>query len=603
MNRIDPKSLIIINGLPPVVDGSCKVSFDTEFFNMEKKRLHRQHGDFAFLGCTFDGVKVYYITDQDEVEEFLRRIDAGVWIGHNLKFDINQLRRYAHIAPRKKIWDTMLIEQIMYSGYYDTFSLADLARRRLDIYLEKGVRSQFSGGGEMVQDDLEVAPSPSGGQTGHELEMSREMLEYSCVDVVATWQVYQDQRAEIDDNDLNIWKEIERPFLWTILSMSGVKMDSDKWLTLAQNNADCAKEIQDKYGHWETVELKGEPTRTKKTSKDVFVGLNLNSPMQVKAHFATLGYKLKSTDAEALEKLKDECEFAQDMLKYRTYAKRASTYGKKFIDDYVEADGRIYGDIFQMGAQTGRCSSRSPNMQNQPHDKEYRECFVAGEGNVVIVADWGSQEPRVAAYLSQDERLIEILNSDKKLYIEIARDVLGKTITKQSPEYSHIKSTVLGIFYGMSAQGLSKRIGVPEEEAGIMIKNILATYPGIKDYIDRQYQAKDYVQSIYGRKIWLNKYSNGWERGALNYPIQGSAADAMKIAAYRFVEACDEEIYQHSPLRLLVHDECVIECKEKDAEWMIQTLEKIMLEVAEEMHDGIKGAIEISKGSSWACKS
>lgn len=585
MNKIDPKSLIIINGLPPVVEGVHKVAFDTEFFNMEKKRLHRAHGDFAFLGCTFDGVKVYYITDQDEVEEFLRRIDAGVWIGHNLKFDINQLRRYAHITPRKKIWDTMLIEQIQYSGYYDTFSLADLARRRLDIYLEKGVRSQFSGGGEMVQDDLEVAPSPSGGHTGHELEMSREMLEYSCVDVVATWQVYQDQRAEIDDNDLNIWKEIERPFLWTILSMSGVKMDSEKWLTLAQRNADYAKEIQDKY-----------------VADEDFLGINLNSPVQVKRHFLSLGYKLKSTDAEALEKLKDECEFAQDMLKYRTYAKRASTYGKKFIDDYVEADGRIYGDIFQMGAQTGRCSSRSPNMQNQPHDKEYRECFVAGEGNVMIVADWGSQEPRVAAYLSQDERLIEILNSDKKLYIEIARDVLGKTITKQSPEYSHIKSTVLGIFYGMSAQGLSKRIGVPEEEAGAMIKKILATYPGIKDYIQRQYQAKDYVQSIYGRKVWLNKYSNGWERGALNYPIQGSAADAMKIAAYRFLEELDAVGMSNSPLKLLVHDEIVIECGKSFEDKIKGTLEQVMIDVANEMHDGIKGSVEIFSGDSWGVK-
>jgi len=886
MKIIDPKSLNIIQGLPPIAQRGDKISFDTEFFNMDKRKLHRPHGDFAFLGCTTNGVDVYYITDQDEIEEFMQRIDAGVWIGHNLKFDITQLRKFAHIPQRKKLWDTMLIDQIMYSGYYDTFSLADVVRRRLDIYLEKDVRATFS------ENDA--------------LSLSESQIEYSCVDVVATWRAYQHQRAEIDENDLEIWKEIELPFLWTIMAMSGVKMDVDKWLALAKRNGDSAKEIQDKYGYWEV------DTESKK-GKEIFVGINLNSPAQVKAHLATLGHKLKSTDAEALEKLADSCEFAKEMLLYRTYAKRASTYGEKFIQDYVEEDGRIYGDIFQVGACTGRTSSRSPNCysddtqvltergwvlfqslkdsdrvaqynpenksisfviptehykshydgwminvksesldllvtpnhrmlsltrgnawkveeasswydnwmgtniidrkivrggyyekntfshiltdkdktdielaiaiqaegcinpkypnradirvksprkisqlkrllprgkeysdrfgdtnfrmdngvsdwlnvspkylkiekfltlcqsdlewvldvihmwdgdytrkmtflqhndmermvefvqtisvlcnkstswyekdgkysvvnihrspiryasrcevtakkyygyvycvavptsflvvrrnkdvvisgntQNLPHDFEYRDCFIAGEGNVMIVADWGSQEPRVAAYLSQDERLIEILNSDKKLYIEIAKDVFHKPVTKQDAEYTHIKSTVLGIFYGMGAQGLAKRIGVSEEEAQNMIDKILETYPGIQDYIEKQRKAGDYVQSIYGRKIWLNKHNNGWLRDALNYPIQSSAADAMKIAAHRFLEELGAIDNPHSPLKLLVHDEIVIECG-KPVEKHIKTLlENTMIEVANEMHDGINGSVEIFSGASWGCKS
>jgi DNA polymerase I-like protein with 3'-5' exonuclease and polymerase domains len=578
MNQINPKSLKIVKGLPPPAQKGDKVALDTEWFNQTKSRLHRPHGIFAFLGATYDGKTVYYITETDQIQEFLDRLDLGVIIGHNLKYDITQLRRFAHIPQRKNIWDTMLIEQIMYSGYYDSFALKDLVRRRLDMYMPKEIRDEFTGDGEMVEDDSKIEIYPPGVSNRPIPEMTHDMLEYACVDVSATFQVYQSQRAEIDENDLRIWREIERPFLWALMAMSGIRLDTESWTALAKKNEATAEEIRKKYP------------------------INLNSPKQVKEYFSSLGYFVKSTGVEVLEQLAEECEFAKDMMVYRTFSKRSSTYGEKFITDYVEEDGRIYGDIFQMGAQTGRTSSRSPNLQNQPHEADYRSCFIAGEGNVMVIADWGSQEPRVAAFLSQDERLIEILNSDKKLYIEIARDVFGREISKQDAEYTHIKSTVLGIFYGMGAMGLAKRLGIEEISAKIMIAKILKTYPGIQNYIDRQEKAGDYVQSIRGRKIWLNKYNNGWLRDALNYPIQSSAADAMKIAAYRFVDACDEEIYQHSPLRLLVHDELVIEIEKGNGDWAKETLEKVMIEVAEEMHTGIKGSVEIFVGSNWGVK-
>ena len=514
MKTIDPKELKIIHKLPPPSKKGDKVAFDSEFFHMEKARLHRPHGVLAFLGCTYDGETVYWIDDPEQVQEFFERIDKAVWIGHNLKFDINQLRRWAKIPQRSLMWDTMLIEQIRFSGYYSDFGLNDLVRRYLGLYLSKDVRSEFA------ESDT----------------LSSEQLGYSASDVAATWRVYKEQRSQIDENDLNIWRDIELPFLWVLLGMKGIRLDVNKWLALAEKNEKTAQEIQAKYGEWQEVQ-------GKRSVKKEFHGVNLNSPAQVKAHLKSCGWNVASTNAEELEKIANTDDnddagvrFANELLVYRTCAKRASTYGKSFIDDYVEADGRIYGDVFQMGAETGRTSSRNPNLQNQPHEFEYRDCFVAGDGNCIIVADWGSQEPRVAAYLSQDEGLIDALNSEEKLYIRIARDALGISITKQSDEYTHIKSTILGLFYGMSAFGLSKRIGVTPDEAQEMIDSILAAYPGIAEYMRQQKRAKDFVQSIYGRKIWLNKYSYQWERNALNAPIQGSAADAMKIAAARFVE-------------------------------------------------------------------
>lgn len=559
MNQINPNDLIIVKGLPPVAKSGDKVSIDSEFFGQEKNRLHRPHGTCAYLGCSFDGKTVYYITDESQIQEFYTRLDAAVQIYVHAKYDITQLRRFAHLPQRKKLWDCMLIEQIMFSGYYTDFGLADLARRYLHVYMSKDVRETFSDGDTI----------------------SQEQIEYACVDVAATWRVYKEQRAIIDENDLNIWKNIELPFLWVIMGMGGVKLDSEKWQALAEKNKETADTIQKKYD-----------------------SINLNSPKQVKEHLKSLGYKLDSTDVEALESISEDCEFARDMLVYRTYAKRSSTYGTKFIEDYVEEDGRIYSDLYQMGAETGRSSCRAPNLQNQPHEFEYRDCFVASPKHCMIVADWGSQEPRIAAYLSGDERLMEALNSPEKLYIAIARDVLEKTIKKESDEYKQIKSTVLGIFYGMSAKGLSKRIGRSVEDAQEMIDAFLETYPQVRDYMDKQSRSGDYVETIYGRKIWLNKYSYQWERNALNAPIQGSAADAMKLASRRFLdEWCGADFYDETPLRLLVHDEVVLESPKKDCEKMSKVLESSMVSVAEEMHEGIKGVIEIYSGESWACKS
>lgn len=604
MNTVNPKELTIVKSLPPVAKKGDKISIDTEFFGMDKKRLHRPHGTFAYMGCSFDGKTVYYIDDESEIEEFLKRLDAGVWIFAHAKFDITQLRRYTEIHPRKNLWDVILIEQIQYSGYYTDFGLSDLVRRYLDTYMPKEVRKEFSSTHKPKTLDEVARAIDEFEHMNDTVSMTQEQIEYASADVAYTWRVWEIQREKISEGDLKIYREIELPFLWTLLSMSGVRIDTEKWLALAEKNEKMAKEIQDKYGHWIEQDV---PTKRKGVTKHekVFVGVNLNSPAQVKKHFAEGGLILKSTDAEAMENILTEDDedsfewrFASDLLTYRMCSKRASTYGAKFITDHVESDGKVYADIYQIGAETGRTSCRAPNLQNQPHETEYRECFIADEDEVMIVADWGSQEPRIAAFLSEDDALIDALNSGEKLYIRVARDVLGKTITKQSPEYTHIKSTVLGIFYGMSAKGLAQQIGASERQAQEMIDMFLDTYPGVKGYMRKQKRAGDYVESIYGRKIWLNKYSFQWERNSLNAPIQSSAADAMKIAAARFVQAG----IVGWKLTLLVHDEIVIKVPKQDCAEAMKVLSDIMIGVAEEMHPNIKGSVEIFSGSNWAVK-
>ena len=593
MNIVNPKELRIIHGLPSVAKKGDRIAIDTEFFGMNKKRLHRPHGKFAYMGASFDGRTVYYIDDEEEIEEFLKRLELGVWILAHAKFDIMQLRRYANIPMRKNLWDVILIEQVQYSGFHTEFGLSDLVRRYLDTYMPKEERSTFS--------DTE--------------SLSQDQINYSSADVAYTWRVAKVQKEKISPEDLAIYRDIELPFLWTLLGMSGVRLDVDKWTVLAVKNAKIALDIQDKYGYSETIE---GPRGGK---KETFHGINLNSPAQVKKHLQECGWHVKSTDADALEEMllqnsEDEDDagyrFANDLMVYRTYQKRASTYGLSFLED-VEEDGKIYADVYQIGAETGRTSCRRPNLQNQPHLPEYRECFICDPDEVMIVADWGAQEPRFAAFFSDDDGLKEALNNEEKLYIRIARDALGINIDKKSDEYSHMKSTILGIFYGMSAKGLAARIEVEEDVAEGYIEVILDTYPGVKEYIRRQKRAKDYVTSVSGRKIWLNKYNYQWERNALNAPIQGSAADAMKIASYRFCMAWMKEFgdyeenevpmfYQNTPLTLLVHDEIVIKVPKALKDHAKKLLEHVMISVAEELHVGIKGSVEIFDGENWACK-
>lgn len=580
MKTLSPKDFKIVLGLPPVASKEDRIAIDTEWFGMDKKKLHRPTGEFAGIGCTYDGKTVYVISDKSELRQFFERIEAGVHIYHNAKFDIFHIRRVFPYPQRKRLWDTMLIEQIMYSGYYNDFALADLARRRLGIYMPKEERETFS--------------------EAEQTKMTQSQLEYFAADVISTWHIYQSQRAEIDETDLSVWKDIELPFLWVLLGMSGVKLDTEKWIALAEKNKKDAEELQAKY-------LNPEPP-AKKLKKGQLNGLNLASPKQVKEELARQGYKLDDTGEETLKEIQEQCEFAKDVLKFRACSKRASTYGTKFIEDHVESDGKIYGDVYQIGAETGRTSCRAPNLQNQPHEEDYRACFVADEDKSMVIADWSSQEPRIAAFLSQDEALIDILNSGKDIYVMMAKKALDWDIdpkTKEGKEKrKKVKNIILGIFYGMSAYGLAYRIEVTEDEAEEMLHRFFNTFPGVKRYVEEMYDTKeDYVTSVYGRKIWLNKYNTQWQRNAVNAPIQSSAADAMKIAARKFLDDwAGRDFYTKTSLILLVHDEIAVEVPKELANAAKEKLQMAMISTANEMHTGIKASVDIFVGESWAAK-
>lgn len=560
MKQLSPRDIIIQYAIPPKVGKDAKVAIDLELFGMENGHLHRPTGRFASAAFCINGKDAYIITNPELLIPAFENIQDATQIFHNAHFDAFHLRRWMPYPKRNKIWDTMIVDQEMWAGYYYDFSLKALARRYLDVYMEKEVREEFT----------------------EATEMTKEMLEYAAIDVVATHQIYQKQREQMTEADLNVWKNIDRPALWTVLAMSGSKLDTEAWCELARSKQARVDAIKAKY-------------------PDVL----LSSWQQVLKRLKELGYTdLKSTKEDNLKGLVDECEFVRDLLEFRGLAKAMSTYGENWVQNHVEADGRVYSNFHVCGAATGRFSSSEPNVENIPRrdGPEFRRCFIAGDGNVLIDADWSSQEPRIAAYLSQDGRMIDIFRSGKDIYIEACRLMYdGREITKKDPfRNSRMKPTVLGASYGLTPQGMSLKYQVPLEEAEDLMARFWEAFPDLKKWADEQKKIRDYVTTIYGRKYWLNSYQgNHSENNSLNSPIQGSAGDALKIAAHRFLEKwgwSDE----NSVLVNLVHDEMLVEVPEELQGAASQLLRETMIEVAEEMTDGVPADVEIGIGKDWA---
>jgi DNA polymerase-1 len=249
-------------------------------------------------------------------------------------------------------------------------------------------------------------------------------------------------------------------------------------------------------------------------------------------------------------------------------------------------------------------SSRAPNLQNQPREGGYRDCYIASEGNSLVIADSTAQEPKFAAFITGDENLIAALNSKEKLYIRIARDALGIEVKKGEEAYNDIKSTILGLFYGMSAKGLADRINKSEDEAQEMINAIFAAYPKLGKWIhDSQASFTDYVCTVTGRKVWLNEYTTAWKRLKLNAPIQGSAAEAIKLSAVNLIKGWHGGLdVLPSVLRLMVHDELASEVASGNVGRFTPVLTNAMISASESLHPGIQAGVEVGVGSAWSAK-
>lgn len=324
---------------------------------------------------------------------------------------------------------------------------------------------------------------------------------------------------------------------------------------------------------------------------------NLNSPKQLGvALFEKLGLPAKkktksgySTSAEVLEELRDVHPSIEKLLEYRTLAKLKSTYCDGLLEK-VDGDGRVRSTFNQTETRTGRISSLEPNLQNIPvrtaEGIKLRKFFTAREGYTLVDADYSQIELRVLAHIADDKNMINAFSSGTDIHTATAAVAFSLPIEMVTPQLrSRAKAVNFGIVYGIGAFSLAKDIGVTRKEADTLIKNYLAAYSGVDSYMNRVIEkAKEdgFVVTLFGRRRYLPELSssNGMlrafgERVARNAPIQGTAADIIKIAMIRVWRRLKEEKLD-ARLILQVHDELIVECRE-------EIKEKVCALVSEEM--------------------
>ena len=344
---------------------------------------------------------------------------------------------------------------------------------------------------------------------------------------------------------------------------------------------------------------------------------NLNSPKQLGiALFEKLGLPCKkktksgySTAADVLEELRYDYPVVENVLQYRTLAKLKSTYCDG-LSAARDSDGRIRSTFNQTETKTGRISSSEPNLQNipvrRPEGRELRKFFKAKEGFVLCDADYSQIELRVLASVAGDETMINAFKNGEDIHLSTAARVFNMPLDMVTPLMrSRAKAVNFGIVYGIGAFSLAKDIGVPRKEADEYIKSYLATYPSIDRYMHRvieEAKRDGYVSTVFGRRRYLPELSNSnrmvaafGERVARNMPIQGTAADIIKIAMIKVSERLAREL-PSAKLIMQVHDELIIETPEESADKASKILK-------EEMENAVQTAVpmtvDVHCGKTW----
>ncbi|WP_028999443.1 DNA polymerase I [Azohydromonas australica] len=429
--------------------------------------------------------------------------------------------------------------------------------------------------------------------------------EYACEDAEMCLQVHRAlwPRVEAESGLLHIYRDIELPVsaLLARMERTGVLIDAQ---VLAQQSHAIGQRLLAL--EQEVHELAGQP-------------FNLGSPKQLgEILFNKLGLQpvkktasgAPSTDEEVLEKLALDHPLPARLLEHRGLAKLKSTYTDKLPQMVNPATGRVHTTYAQAVAVTGRLSSNEPNLQNipirTPEGRRVREAFIAPEGCVIASADYSQIELRIMAHISGDEGLLRAFTEGDDVHRATAAEVFGVASGEVSSEQRRYAKTInFGLIYGMSEYGLARRLGIETKAARTYIERYFARYPGVKRYMDEtraQAAEQGYVETVFGRRLYLPEIRGGSgprraeaERQAVNAPMQGTAADLIKLAMLAVQRALDEQ-GKLTRIVLQVHDELVFEVPEAELAWVKAEVPKLMASVAQLK---VPLLAEVGVGRNW----
>lgn len=567
------------------------VCFDTETTGVDVFSA-----ELVGLSFCYKAGEAYYVSlpgDKNEALELLHEFKAFFQsehiekIGQNIKFDLLMLSMYG-IELKGKLFDTMIAHYLLQPELRHGMDyLAEIYLHYRTIHYDDLV-----GGKGKNQIDIRFV----------DLDL---LCDYAAEDADVTFRLKQILEKEIIENGLEkLFYEIEMPLMKVLATMerNGVRIDSEALRQsseiLTQEMLALEKEIHKMAGYEFNVSSPAQ------VGEILFDRLKLDD----KAKKTKTGQY--STSEDVLEKIRSKHPIIGKILDYRGLKKLLSTYIDALPQLINPKTGKVHTSFNQTVTSTGRLSSTNPNLQNIPirdaQGKEIRKAFIPDDDSVFLSADYSQIELRIMAHLSGDANMLEAFNRGLDIHTATAAKIYKIPLNEVTSDMRRkAKTANFGIIYGISTFGLAERLAIPRGEAKELIDEYFATYPDVKRYMDEAIQrAKEagYVETIFGRKRFLadinsqNSIVRGYaERNAINAPIQGSAADIIKIAMVRIQNRLEKENLQ-TKMTMQVHDE--LNFSVPNAE--VEAAKKI---VVEEMENAIKLQVPLiadcGVGANW----
>ncbi|ELX12622.1 DNA polymerase I [Janthinobacterium sp. HH01] len=507
-------------------------------------------------------------------------------VGQNLKYDSHIFAN--HGVKLQGIEHDTLLESYVFESHR-THDMDSLALRHLNHTTIPFVDVCGKGASMITFDKVEIGRA----------------TEYAAEDADITLRLHQAMIASVEnDAKLNfIYRNIELPTAVVLqkIERNGVHIDAE---LLNIQSAELGARI---------VELEA---KAHELAEQPF---NLGSPKQIGEIFFE---KLKlpvvkktpsgapSTDEEVLQKLAEDYPLPKVLLEYRSLSKLKSTYTDKLPKGINQETGRVHTNYAQAVAVTGRLASNDPNLQNIPirtkEGRRIREAFIAPPGSHIVSADYSQIELRIMAHISEDENMLRAFAEGVDIHRATAAEIFGVEKDDVSSEQRRYAKVInFGLIYGMSAFGLAGNLGIERGAAQSYIDRYFARFSGVKQYMDDtrlQAKARGYVETVFGRRLWLPEINSpngprrqGAERAAINAPMQGTAADLIKLAMVAVQDSLEKDKLQ-TKMIMQVHDELVLEVPDAELALVKEMLPKLMAGVAELK---VPLTAEVGVGKNW----
>lgn len=531
--------------------------------------------DYIALVLVFSEEDIYFIkTGKEITSDYLNKqletLDANTWISPDLKKNLHLMKAGGFTPDERKKYFDMTVAAYLLNPLLGDYPYDGVAKDYLSIMLSS--KKDYLGKltcEQMIKED------------------EKKVVDYACYEAYIAWKSKEILESNLKEKGMyELYENIEMPLVFVLYDMEkeGIRADGDKLKEYSRELAVSINKIEKRI--YEEAGEEFNINSPKQLGVVLFEKLQLPNEKKTKT-----GY---STSAEVLDKLAPDHPIVADVLEYRQLSKLKSTYADG-LTNFIEQDGKIHTTFNQTITATGRLSSTDPNLQNIPIrielGKLIRKVFLPEEGHLFVDSDYSQIELRVLAHLSDDEKLIEAFKNGQDIHRSTASLVFDTPFDEVTDiQRRNAKAVNFGIVYGISAFGLANDLNIGRKEAQAYIDSYFEKYPKIKAFLDKtvsEAKEKGYIKTMFGRIRPIPELSSSnfmqrqfGERVAMNSPIQGTAADIIKIAMIRVHDRLLRENLK-SKLILQVHDELLIETAEDEKEYVIELLEEEMHKAAD----------------------